>query len=276
MGKKLLAFFLLLLSAAAPACQRQENRIEYKGGVVSVAPQEDIRLDADGIGRLLLTNEIGTVRIVPAEGNAVIIRAVKTVQGANKTENEALLDNISICAAAEDGRLVIGARAAGNPEQDFWEWLDTQENGEAEAAVNYTVQAPAGIGIFEINNRTGSIAVEDVTGSFLIKGGAADLAMRNTRLTGRSLMILQSGDAVFDIDPAGASEIVINNGLGDVDITFPAGARLQLKASIAAGNITGDVKKEVKGPGTVEQLYSGGGIQLTVSVTTGDIAIHTR
>jgi|GEM_PF-6592495 len=277
MKAKLLAVCLLLLVVAAPACRRNNNQSGSSRGTVSVATRpEDVRPAAGSLRSLRLTNGTGTVQILPADGDEVAIQVMKQAQGLDAAANEACLDKIRIAAVEEDGCLVVGARLADSPDQDFWEWFSAQSDRATEVAIHYTVQVPAAVKTFTVNNRTGGIVVEDVTGSFLIQGGTINLTIQRVRLTGRSLVIVHTGDIVLDIDPADASEIMVNNGSGDIDIAFPAAAPVDLRASIAAGTITGDVKTPVQGSGAVEQVYGGGGTKLTVSGTTGNIVIRNE
>lgn len=275
MRAKLVIMSLLLL-LAAPACQRTPGGFESNGGVVSVARSEDIRLPAAGVSRLLLTSAAGEIHIGPAVGDEIVIRAAKSVQGADKAENEALLNEMSITAVVAEGCLALGARAAANPDKDYWEWLREQGKETAAAAVDYTVLVPRGIVAFEIDNRAGRVMVEDVTGSFLIRAGTTDLTFTNVALTGKSLLMVQTGNIVLDINPAGAADIVVNSGAGDVKVILPETVRLNLKASVAAGTVAGDIREEVTGAGTVEETAENVDTRLLISVTTGDVCITRK
>jgi DUF4097 and DUF4098 domain-containing protein YvlB len=238
------AVLLGVLSARAA-----ENRKEFK---YAATPGSGVTI----------INEFGPVTVKPATGHQVLI-----------------------VATTHSDKVEVDSSQTGNRIEARTHFL--QKANEQEGLVSYEVSIPAKVSVL-VRAATGPIQAEKVQGDITLKGDAANITVRDVTNThvqvqtvggqielsnisaGRVDVISSDGgvrltsvsgpkvtvntasaDITYDGDPGSSSEYSFTSHSGNIDVTLPANASIDLMARSMTGSVQNDFPIEKKTHGSL-------------------------
>ncbi len=260
---------------------------------------------AAGISSVYLENARGRVELSGTDGDAVVVRAIKTARGHGRADARELAAATQVALAQEGSRLVVRVRYPQITDRwCFWSfnWSDHTRRGvkvrllvqlpprvEAEARVASGDIISRGVsGRQALTATSGDIRVEDAggpvelhstSGDLFGRGLAADAMLqsvsgdvRATSIAGRAEGRSTSGD-IRVADVAGA--LTLSSVSGDVGVR---GARGGLKVGTTSGDV---VARDVTGPcvasvssGDVDVEFTGTVGESEISSASGDVTVR--
>jgi DUF4097 and DUF4098 domain-containing protein YvlB len=137
-----------------------------------------------------------------------------------------------------------------------------------------TVQAIAGSGDVNVANvneavtlhsGSGDVNARNVDGQVIATDGSGDVAVRDSTLSGQSLLETGSGDVNFNGSLAPTGSYQIRSGSGDVEVRLPSNAAFQLNAHSDSGSVSNDFGSNTVGSGQRPPLQ--------INTGSGDIDI---
>ena len=235
------AFAVLLGIASAWAA---ENRKEFK---YAAAPGSSVTI----------INEFGPVTVKPAPGHQVII-----------------------VATTRSDKVEVDSSQTGNRVEARTHFL--QKASEEEGLVSYEVSLPAKVAVL-VRAATGPIQAEKLLGDVTLKGDAARVTVRDvnnvhvhvqtvggpielTNIAGGRVDVISSdggvrltsvsgpkvtvntasGDITYDGDLGASGEYSFTNHSGNIDVTLPAKASIDLMARSITGSVQNDFPLQKK------------------------------
>ena len=221
-----------------------ENRKEFK---YAATPGSSVTI----------VNEFGPVTVKPAQGHQVLI-----------------------VANTHSDKVEVDSSQTGNRIEARTHFL--QKANEQEGLVSYEISVPAKVAVL-VRAATGPIQAEKLQGDVTLKGDAARISVRDvtnahvhiqtvsglielTNITGGHVEIIStdggvhlisvtgpkvsvntaSGDITYDGDLGSSGEYSFTNHSGNIDLTLPANASIDLVARSITGSVQNDFPLQKK------------------------------
>ena len=219
-------------------------------------------------GRVEINNVNGKVNVMPGQGSAVEILAVKTGKAASPEAAKQALERIQIVDSSTGNVIKVETK------------IDRSSGGlfnHSSAQVEYTVRVPANAelklttvnGGLEIEGMNGQITAETTNGGIRAReiGGAIEATTTN-------------GGVEVNLSrvPEGGVKLECTNG--GIKLELPADAKATIAARISNGGIDTDgVNIQTRGESSRRRLdgdLNGGGPRISLEGTNGGIKISGR
>lgn len=212
----------------------------------------DRGVDTAGITNLDITWINGDCRILPADGDQIVISAVKRIDALSAEDGQDLADHIQIPVERQKDHLVVSTKYLRTLESlpSFWHKMLGKNSDAAFGRVDWTIAVPSGLKV-NLTSSRGSITLEQLRNDIIIKTSASDITLVSIE-----------------------GEVTIDNGSGRLQghlLIGPISIR-QMLGSIALDFVEGDIKiKSSSAEISISQEIGA----LDLMTTTGNIDIRT-
>lgn len=230
------------------------------------------------VSNLWINNNTGNITVCKTSNADIRVKMLKKVQGNDKSEVAEVFDTITAFAEVRNGRLEVEA-ATKEGKADIWSWL-SNNHSSLNVNVDFVVEVPENFKNYIVNNVAGNITAEDITGNLNIENMTGNINLKNTVLTGENSINLSAGNIDMDISMKEADSLEVIDGAGNVTLTMPADSKVDLNANVGIGNVGGNFNGMESKSGaaginsTVE--FNGGGKNVSLKLTTGNITVNSR
>lgn len=180
-------------------------------------------------GRLGVANVNGSIDIKAWDNSEVQVVAVITADSKER------LDEVEVVFDAKPDSLEI--------ETDYGNWnrrnTGGKWNGGGNASVSYTIMAPRGAVLNDIETVNGSVTIADFTN--ITKSSAVNGSVRATNIRGTASLETVNGEVYAEFERLESTgKIALSTVNGRVNLVLPSDANATLKADSLNGNITND------------------------------------
>ncbi|HZQ93070.1 MAG TPA: DUF4097 family beta strand repeat-containing protein [Terriglobales bacterium] len=263
-------------------------------GVAPGQSTKEFKYNVSADSNLNVTNPFGAVVIKPATGHQIVISATAK---SNKVE---------VDAAQVENRVEVRSHML-------------QQASAADCTVDYEILAPADANV-TVRAGTGPIRVERLAGDLTLNGEAASIDVSQVQnahvhvravggpvtlsnITGGHVEVTALGGGVtltnvsgpkvyvsstkgtirYDGDPSGGGEYQLINGTGNIEVTLPASASVDLTARSATGSVDNQFPMVAKqhtafdsSPRSFAGMSASGSSSVHLSSLSGTIRVRKR
>jgi hypothetical protein len=210
------------------------------------------RVDTAGITTFDLTWINGDCRIIPADGDQIVISAVKRIDALSAEDGQDLADHIQTPIERQKNSLLVSTKYLRTLESlpSFWQKMLGKNSDAAFGIVDWTIAVPSGLKL-KLTSSRGTITLEQLRNDISINTSASDITLASIE-----------------------GEVTIDNGSGRVQgnlLIGPISIR-QMLGSIALDFVEGDIK--IKSSAAAISISQELGA-LDLMTTTGNIDIRT-
>jgi len=219
--------------------------------------QKEFRYNAGPGASLTVVNEFGSVTVRPGAGRQVVIAA--TLHS----------DKVEVDSSQKGNRIEVHSRLLASPKSD-------------DARVDYEIRVPADI-MLSVRADDGPIRVEGVRGDLTLEGDAAEVTVQDcgnghvhvrtvkgpihlsnisnghvevtsvggdvalNAVTGPKVTVSTTkGNIRYSGDFAGGGDFILNSHSGDIEVTLPTSASVDLSARSISGSVQQDFPLQQK------------------------------
>ncbi len=244
---------------------------------LGVAPAAAAQTDFEWTGQLAPGQRIeiigvnGAIRASAATDGNVVVTAVKR-QGRKgsasdvRVETVAHAGGVTVCAVypAPTGSPANSCQAGGHGRNDI----------DNDTAVDFTVQVPAGIGLFArtVNGSIDANGLRSDADASTVNGSVTVATSGSARATTVNGTI----NAAMGRAPSGGKFSTVN---GQVTLQLPAATNATVRVSTVSGEIRSDFPLQIdadRGPKHAEGVIGSGGQRLDISTVNGAVTLLRR
>ena len=220
-------------------------------------------------GRVGVANVNGSIDIKAWDNSEVQVVAVITADSKER------LDEVEVVFDAKPDSLDI--------ETDFGNWnrrnTGGRWNGGGNASVSYTIMAPRGAVLNDIETVNGSVTIADFTN--VTKSSAVNGSVRATNIRGTASLESVNGEVYAEFERLESTgKIALSTVNGRVNLVLPSDANATLKADSLNGNITNDFGLPVrKGKYVGRDMYGKigrGDVYIKLESVNGTLAVSRK
>lgn len=289
--KQIFIISLVLIGFSSyPALAQEErnrhhlNRIDYNDNEdedednISLAPvQYKVPVDVAKIKKIVIKDLLAEIKIVGNQSNEIIIDAKglegipKRAKGLKPLYGNGCLDNTGAGVAANEsnGVLTICGASKGSEDASYVFTLPKDVSLSIDynsPFANEDIEVKNMEGEVEVSTLNGSIKCLDVTGPLVLNSVSGDIEVNISKLNQNS--------------PTSISLIS-----GDLDFTLPVNSAANLDMSALTGGVYTDfeIKTEPNarnlrrvGGNNIETKLNGGGVELSLNCTSGNIYLRKK
>ena len=235
----------------------------------------------------------GDIALTPIEGRYLYVTVERDTDGVSAEEERELFERHDV-AIRQDGRTVlVRARADRGSSWLGWQAFKMDVTLEAQVPRGMVVVFRTGAGNVEIEDlandvegRTGAgtVRVSDLEGHLILSTGAGNVEVAYIRgdaeissgagnvvaenITGRIRMRSGAGNVIYRSETLPTEGITLESGAGNVSLTLPESASIDVDASTSMGRASSDFSLR-REEGMLSQRFYG-------SVNGGEVSIRLR
>lgn len=222
-------------------------------------------------GRLVLSNENGSVEIESWDRAEVRVRAEIRLKAASTRAAEEAMEEFEVKASRDGDEISVSSRKPRGRD-GFLSWLAGKQ---IEVDVNYEVMVPARFDV-DIETVNGSIEAASLAGVLELDSVNGRIVVRDARGSVSADTVNGSIDVEL-VDVANAERMTFGTTNGSVTLSLPADAGADFDAATTNGRISSDIPltTESMSRSRVKGTLNGGGVPIKVRTVNGSIKVAT-
>jgi hypothetical protein len=240
----------LILTSALIGCNSNSGSTTGNDNGESVT--QTLEMDVGTTNKIQLNNANGNVRLKLRSGSTLKVNVKKIVENGTAELAAELFKEmvVSINTSASTVYVEISG--------DSQKILD-KYNSNANFAINFGLEVPSNLNVFNISTGNGNVTATSLTGAFNLKSGNGNIALKgNMNITGSSTLNAGNGSIAVKLQKFESSQ-AMNIKTGNGNINFDLASSIQCTL----------VLKDSTRSDTID--HNGGGVKIYATVGNGII-----
>jgi hypothetical protein len=217
------------------------------------------------IPKLVVTNPVGEVLVVPGDANEISIQVIKEARSGSDEEAQRALDEISVTATQTGETINVVVR------------LDKHPFVHAQQTVRLLVTVPSRTNL-QIEVSAGRLRVDGITGTLISRVAAGKARFHQVTLAEQSRLRVDTGKVELDgaLAPGASLDVLVHTGA--VALTLPATTAAHFDATTSVGSILVSgwpvsVRRHLVGATAAGDLGAAPESALAVKVNVGSLSL---
>lgn len=218
------------------------------------------------VTKISLDHSVGNIKITAYDGEEIRINTTVWFGKSTKLENrQHILDQAEVSVTEKENQLIIATHPKGEEGTSLWTWAE-KKYGISDFMIDYAIEVPASMDIYDIHNEVGVIELYDLKGTFNISSEVGSIQMNSAHVTEKSsIQTTTGGVSVHIADMNKESLLNVKTAVGNIELTLNDAVQCTIVTKNEVGGIVGAQE------GSNE--INGGGGEITLQSEIGTIIV---